>query len=43
MGWCLGSTRNGVRDGDLEQVCNEALQSRGRGPGIHSTIDLYIY
>ena len=24
--------------GDLELVCNEAVQSRGRGPGIHSII-----
>ena len=23
--------------GDLEVVCNEAVQSRGRGPGVHIT------
>ena len=39
MGWYVRSTRNGVREtlGDLEPVCNEAVQSRGRGPGIIHT------
>ena len=33
----LGSTRNGVTDlgCDLDLVYNEAVQSRGKGPGIH--------
>ena len=35
----LGSARNIVRGGSLvtfELVCNEAILSRGRGPGINS-------
>ena len=33
----LRSARNGVMgaSGDLELACNEAVHSRGRGPGIH--------
>ena len=40
VGRYLGSTRNGVTDpwGDLELVVyNEAVQSRGTGPGIHNS------
>ena len=38
MGRHLGSARNGVwgTSGDLELLCNEAVLSRERGPGIHN-------
>ena len=39
----LGSARNGVwrTSGGLERACNEAVLSRGRGPGIHVSSQKY--
>ena len=48
--WCGGHTavsrylwftRNGVTLGDLELVCNEAVLSRRKGPGIYNSNAIY--